>query len=240
MNDEGGVGGSQLSLFATCVFLLKKGNAYVHSDLFQEAAYRTAGGLRILAGDICGGNRNRLGRIEAEGQPDSQNGLYRKQGHHQSQQEGEMVGFRQKEDRKDHVQEIQEEQEGYRQSVQGRNGLCKSKIRKEDKENTHHRSQQGSDKDQCNQHGDRNRGGQSLHRQGEIGIAFLRKQVRNLVFRQYEDCYRKCLRPGEGYKAGRRYNYGNIQDEQGKEGLREDSGAEDPERNGHDDHIGYR
>lgn len=33
-----------------------------------------------------------------------------------------------------------------------------------DKENPHHRSQQGSDKDQCGQHGDRNRCGQSLHR----------------------------------------------------------------------------
>lgn len=69
-----------------------------------------------------------------------------------------------KEDRKDRFEEIQEEQEGHRQSVQGRNGLCKSKIRKEDKENPHHRSQQGSDKDQCGQHGDRNRCGQSLHR----------------------------------------------------------------------------
>lgn len=69
-----------------------------------------------------------------------------------------------KEDRKDRFEEIQEEQEGHRQSVQGRNGLCKSKIRKEDKENPHHRSQQGSHKDQCGQHGDRNRCGQSLHR----------------------------------------------------------------------------
>lgn len=32
------------------------------------------------------------------------------------------------------------------------------------KENPHHRSQQGSHKDQCGQHGDRNRCGQSLHR----------------------------------------------------------------------------
>ncbi len=40
----------------------------------------------------------------------------------------------------------------------------KSKIRKEDKENPHHRSQQGSHKDQCGQHGDRNRCGKSLHR----------------------------------------------------------------------------
>ena len=30
-----------------------------------------------------------------------------------------MVGFRQKEDRKDRFEEIQEEQEGHRQSVQG-------------------------------------------------------------------------------------------------------------------------
>lgn len=40
----------------------------------------------------------------------------------------------------------------------------KAKYGKEDKENPHHRSQQGSHKDQCGQHGDRNRCGQSLHR----------------------------------------------------------------------------